>query len=102
MSNAQNKKIELLESTTALQQKASEKLELTGDNNQQYCRRSCLRIHDTEFNFNEDSDIVMNKTEKSYGDMVLEFNESEIDRAHYTGQPPIDKNTKKKCKSIIV
>ena len=44
----------------------------------------------------------MNKTEKSYGDMVLEFNESEIDRVHYTGQLPIDKNTKKKCKSIIV
>ena len=98
---SKTKKIELLESTTPLHQNALEKLELTCDDNQQYSRQSCLRIHGIEFNSNEDSDIVMNKTGKSYGVMALEFNESEIDRANYIGKPPIDKNTKKKCKLII-
>ena len=77
--NKKNKKIKLLESTTSLHQNALEQLELTCDDNQQYSRRSCLRIHGIEFNSNEDSDIVMNKTGKSYGDMALEFDESEID-----------------------
>ena len=38
----------------------------------------------------------MNKIEKCYGDMGLEFNESEIDLAHSVGKPTIDKNSKKK------
>lgn len=41
-----------------------------------------------EFILNDDGDCVMNKIEKCYHDMSLEFNESE-------------KNTKKKCKLII-
>ena len=46
--------------------------------------------------------IAMNKREKSYGDMVLEFHKSEIDRTHYIGKPFIYKNTKMKSKSITV
>ena len=78
-----------------MHQNALEKLKLTCDDNQQYSRQSCLRIHGIEFNSNEDSDIVMNKTGKSYGVMALEFNEREIDRVNYIGKPPIDKNTKR-------
>ena len=46
----------------------------------------------------------MNKIEKFFGHVGLEFNESEIDRAHYIGKPTIDKNTKtkKERKPIIV
>ena len=91
-----------MKSTIALQQNALEKLETKYDDNDHYSRQSCLRFHGFEFNSNEDSDSVTNKIEKCYGDMGLEFNESEIDRAHYIGKPNIYKNSKTKCKSIIV
>ena len=34
--------------------------------------------------------------------MGLEFNECEIDRVCYIGEPTIDQNTKEECKSMIV
>ena len=86
----------------AMQRKALEKLKIKYDDNEQYSRKSCLRFHGIEFNPNDDSDGVMNKIEKCYGNMGLEFNESKIDRAHYIGKPNVDKNTKTKYKSIIV
>ena len=91
-----------MDSTIELQQNALEKVEIKCDDNEQCSRRPCLRIHDTELNYNEDNDCVINKMEKYYVDMGLEFNESETDRAHYIGKPTVDKNTKKKCKSTIV
>ena len=85
-----------------VQKNALEKLETKWDSNEQYIWSSCLRIHGTEFNPNADNDSVMNKMEKWYYDIVLEFNESKIDRPHYIFKPTIDKNTRKKCKSIVV
>lgn len=49
-------------------------------------------------NIVENHCCVMSKTEKCYGFMGLEFNESEIDLAQSVGKPTIDKNSKKQYK----
>ena len=43
----------------------------------------------------------MEKVEKYYSDMGIEFNQNEIDRAHYIGKPYIDEK-KNKVQSIMV
>ena len=52
-----------------------------------------MRIHVFDFNSDEDNN-VMEKVEKCYRDMGIEFNENVIDRAHYIGKSFIDKNKK--------
>ena len=43
----------------------------------------------------------MEKVEEYYSDMGIEFNQNEIDRAHYIGKPYIDEK-KNKVQSIMV
>ena len=64
------------------------------EDNEQYSRRSCVRIHGLDFNSAEDNN-VMEKVERSYRDMVIEFLQNEIDRAHYIGKSFIDNKKKK-------
>ena len=53
--------------------------------------------------FNSDNDEgVMKKVEKCCKDMDVEFNENEIDRAHYIGKPYVDKVKNKKVRSLII
>ena len=72
------------------------------DDNEQYSRRSCLRIHGVEVKENEDEDGVMNVLEDCYSSANLQFDANDIDRAHRIGLPYTDKNSGKKVKSIIV
>ena len=44
----------------------------------------------------------MKKVEKCCEDMGAEFNENEIDRAHYIGKPYVGKVKKKKVRSLII
>ena len=44
---------------------------------------------------------ALKRVGKCYSHMGIEFNQNEIDRAHYIGKPYMDKN-KKKVRSIIV
>ena len=60
----------------------------------------CSWIHGLDFSSNEDEG-VLEKVEKYYSDMGIEFNQNEIDRAHYIGKPCMDKK-KNKVWSIIV
>ena len=94
----QNLKIQELESKIHSQENAFKKLEIISDDNEQYSRRSCLRIHGIEFKEGDSGD-VMEEIEKCYNVMGIPFNENEIDRVHGTGKPFLDKERKKKlCK----
>ena len=82
------------------QENAFKKLEIISDDNEQYSRRSCLRIHGIEFKEGDSGD-VMEELEKCYNVMGILFNENEIDRAHGIRKPFLDKEQKKKVRSII-
>ena len=82
------------------QENAIKNLEIISDGNEQYGRRSCLRIHGIEFK--DDNGDVMEKIEKFYNVMGIPFNQNETDRAHGIGKLFLDKERKKKIRSIIV
>ena len=83
------------------QENAFKKLEIISDGNEQYRRRSCLHIHRIELKEGDSGDI-MEEIEKCYNIMGIPFNENQIDRAHGIGKPFLDKERKKKVRSIIV
>ena len=94
----QNLKIQELESKIHSQKSAFKKLEIISDDNEQYSRRSCLRIHGIEFKEGDSGD-VMEELEKCYNVMGIPFNENEIDRVHGNGKPFLDKERKRKVNS---
>ena len=96
----QNLKIQELESKIHSQENAFKKLEIISDDNEQYSRRSCLRIHGIEFKEGDSGD-VMEELEKCYNVMGIPFNENEIDRAHSIGKPFLDEEQKKKVRSVM-
>ena len=95
----QNTRIEELESKLAINQNVIDNLVIKCDDNEQYSRRSCLRVHGLEFNSDNDEG-VMKKVEKCCKHMDAEFNENEIDRAHCIGKPYVEKVKNKKSKII--
>ena len=98
----QNAKIEKLESIITIHENTIDQLLVKCDDNKQYSRRSCLRIHGVEVKENEDEDGVMNVLEDCYSSVNLQSDANDIDRAHRIGLPYTDKNSGKKVKSIIV
>ena len=60
-----------------------------------------MRIHGIEFKEGDNGD-VMEELEKCYNVTGIPFNENEIDRVHGIGKPFLDKERKKKVRSIIV
>ena len=99
--NEQNTKIEELKSKLAIKQIAIDNLEIKCDGSERYSRRSSLRIHGLDFDSDEDNN-VMEKLEKSYRHMGIEFNRNEMDRARYISKSFIDKKEKRKVRSIII
>ena len=78
----QNDRIEELESKLAMKQNIIDHLEIKCNDNEQYSRIFCLRIHGLDFSTDEDEG-VLKKVEKCCSNMGIEFNQNEIDRAHY-------------------
>ena len=97
----QNLNIQELESKSHSQENAFKKLEIISNDNEQYSRRSCLRIHGVEFKEGDSGD-VMKEIKNCYNAMGIPFNGNAIDRAHGIGKPFLDKERKKKVRSIIV
>ena len=104
--NDQNRKIEKLESNLAIRENTInvllnrlDSIEVVADNNEQYSRRSCLRIHGIEY---EDGNIdnSMDVLEKCYEEVKVPFNKSDIDRVHRIGKTT--QINGKSTKSIIV
>ena len=81
----QNDRIEELESKLAVKYNVIDHLEIKCDDNEEYRRRFCLRIHGLDFSSDEDED-ALKKVEKCYSDMGIEFNQNEMDPAHYIGK----------------
>ena len=98
----QDNKIEELESRLLIQKNVIDKLLLQSDDNEQYSRRSCLRINGMEFEDNEKSTDVMAKLEECYNHVELAFDANDIERVHRIGNVFTDKDTGKKTKQIIV
>ena len=97
----QNLKIQEPESRIHSQENAFKKLEIISDDNEQCSRRSCLRIHGIEFK-EGDGGEVMEEIEQCYNVMGIPFDENETDRTYGIGEPFLDKERKKKVRSIIV
>ena len=99
----QAKRITELESTLVLRQKTVdallENVEIKIDNNEQYSRRDCLRIHGIEAADNEDvGEVVVG----CFKDVGIDLGKSAIDRTHRVGNVYEDRDSKKKVRSIIV
>ena len=69
----------------------------SGENdNEQYSRCSCLRIHGIECSDDERNDNVLERVKECYEEMNLSFQDENIDRVHRIGKTYTDKNTGKK------
>ena len=77
-----NDKIHELESRVAIQEQTINNLLTKCDDNEQYSRRSCPRIHSIESNSNEKNEDVIEKIRECYNALELPFNEGVIDRNH--------------------
>ena len=96
----QDEKISVLESSIVLKENVIRKLTTKCDDNEQYSRRSCLRIHGVEY---KDGVEDVNKLVKEcYKSMNLTYYVDDVDRAHRIGNTYVDQESGKQCKSIIV
>ena len=91
-----------LEGQIALQKKMSDLLEIKCDNNEQYSRRTSIRIHGTEVSENESVDNVMAVVKSCHEKINVPFDQDNIDRVHRIGKKYTIENTGKKVQSIIV
>ena len=54
----QNAKIIVFQSKIAIQDNALQKLEIKCDDNEQYSRCSCIRIHSVQYNENDEIGVI--------------------------------------------
>ena len=92
----QNRKIDELEGKIAIQANTIDQLIIKYDGNEQYNRRSCLRIHGIECSDDERNDNVLQRVKECYEEMNLPFQDENIDRVHTVGRIYTDRNTGKK------
>ena len=94
--NKQEEKFTELESTLALRENIIEKLIVACDDNEQYSRRSCLRINgiEKENGKKEDNISVINKLKECYENIDVKFDSNAIDRVHRIGQTFENENGK--------
>ena len=77
-----------LEGKIALQKKMSDLLEIKCDNNEQYSRRTSIRIHGTK---------LMAVVKSCHEKINVPFDQDNIDRVHRMGKKYADENTGKKA-----
>ena len=92
----QNRKIDELEGKIAIEANTLDQLIIKCDDNEQYSRRSCLRIHGIECSDDERNDNVLQRVKECYEEMNLPFQDENIDRVHTVGRIYTDRNTGKK------
>ena len=96
----QDKKIEMLESALELKDKTIENLLIKCDDNEQYSRRSCLRVNGLVFDEKKDENVE-DLVENCFKELDLPLDKNCIDRAHRIGKVFID-DSGKKTKQVIV
>ena len=99
--NPSNNFFQELEFKTHSQENTFKKFEIISDKNKQYSRRSSLRIEVTEFKESDAGDN-MEEIQKCCNVMCIPFTANEIDRAHDIRKSFLDKELKKKVRSMIV
>ena len=78
----QSAKIEKFGSIISIYENTIDQLLVKCNDNEQYSRRSCLRIHGVEVKEKEGKDDVMNTLEQCYSSLDVPFNPNDVDRAH--------------------
>ena len=89
----QSAKIEKFGSIISIYENTIDQLLVKCNDNEQYSRRSCLRIHGVEVKEKEDKDDVMNTLEQCYSSLDVPFNPNDIDRAHLIGLSHTDNHS---------
>ena len=97
----QEEKIISLEKKVTIQDNVIKRLQIECDNNLQYSRRSCLRIHGIEIKDNESNKDMMDILKDCYESVEVDFNPVEIDRVHRIGKVFTEKDGRK-TKQVIV
>ena len=77
-------------------------MEIKCDNNEQYSRRTSIRIHGIEVPENDSIDNVMAVVKSCHKKINVPFDEDNIDRVLRIGKKYTDRNTGEKIQSIIV
>ena len=89
----QSAKIEKFGSIISIYENTIDQLLIKCNDNEQYSRRSCLRIHGVEVKEKEGKDDVMNTLEQCYSSLDVPFNPNDIDRAHLIGLSHTDNHS---------
>ena len=89
----QSAKIEKFGSIISIYENTIDQLLIKCNDNEQYNRRSCLRIHGVEVKEKEGKDDVMNTLEQCYSSLDVPFNPNDIDRAHLIGLSHTDNHS---------
>ena len=90
-----------LENTTAVSNIVLEKLKVSIDDNEQYSRRTSLRLNGIAKDFNETNDDIVEKVEKEVKRLNLTIDDYDLDRAHRTGRSYVDKNGKRQQPILV-
>ena len=105
----QDKRIDQLEAELQICKNVSKLLaenceanQIKSDENEQYSRRTCLRINGIKVSDDRNKENVMDVIKECYDDVGLPFNPDEIDRAHRIGKVHTNSETEDKTQSIIV
>ena len=57
------------------------------DDNEQYSRRYCLRMHGLKYDKNENQNDIVSKVLECFSEIGLSYEEAEIDMVHRIGKP---------------
>ena len=91
-----------LEGQIALQKNMPDQLEIKCENNEQYSRRTSIRIHGIEVPENKSFDNVMAVVKSCPVEINAPFDQDNIDRVHRIRKKYTDENTRKNIQSITV
>ena len=98
-----DRKIEILESKVAVLENTVTLLATKCDNNEQYSRRTSVRINNVPLpaNGNETSDDVLKKVKEVIEESEADIKEMHLDRAHRVGKPFVDEDGMRKQQIIV-
>ena len=93
----QNTKIIELQTKIAIQGNALQKFEIKSDDNEQYSRRSSIRIHGVQYDENVDISVI-NKAERCCDEIAVKPDMNEMYSVNYIGKPIFDTDSKQKVR----
>ena len=79
-----------------------ENLNIKCDDNEQYSRWYCLRMHCLKYDKNKNQNDIVSKISKCFSKIGLPYEEAEIDRVHRIGQPYKNESSSLTMKPIII